>query len=136
MTVDKSLVNGDSEPYWAAAALGRLVFQKCGQCSTVQFPPRHHCATCWGSDLDWIESSGRGTVESCTVVRRAPSYAFADKVPYAVASVIVDEGPRMIASVVGEGALDVRIGDAVSVVFDADTGLPQFRCNQSGPSGG
>lgn len=111
------LANGDSAAYFAAAAEGRLVFQKCKDCGSVQFPPRHHCTNCWEADLAWIDSSGKGVIETFTVVRRAPLPAYHDQVPYVVASVVVEEGPRMIATLVGEDALEARIGDAVSVTF-------------------
>ncbi|APZ55222.1 Zn-ribbon domain-containing OB-fold protein [Salipiger abyssi] len=125
-----TFANGDSLEYWKGAEEGKLLFQKCKSCGAVQFPPRHHCATCWEADLDWSESAGTGTVETFTIVRRAPLPAFRDKVPYVVASIIVAEGPRMIAALVGDDALDVKIGDAVTVDFETDhegNTLPVFR---------
>ena len=113
-----SLANGDSAEYFAAAAQGRLVFQKCNDCGAVQFPPRHHCATCWEANLTWTDASGRGKVESFTIVRRAPLPAYRGKVPYVVAAITTEEGPRMIATLTGETALDVAIGDAVTVAFE------------------
>lgn len=123
------LANGDSKEYFAAAAEGRLVFQKCAHCGALQFPPRHHCSTCWKADLGWTDSQGRGKVESFTIVRRAPLPTFRDKVPYVVVSVILEEGLRMITNLVGEDALAVRIGDPVTVTFEqrAEATLPQFR---------
>lgn len=124
------LANGDSEAYWAGIQEGRLLFQKCNACGAVQFPPRHHCATCWAADLSWVESSGKGTIESFTIVRRAPLPAFRDKAPYVVVSVILAEGPRMITSLEGEGAEAAQIGDTVRVGFgDGSEGdrLPHFR---------
>ena len=63
-------------------------------------------------------------------MRRAPSPEFRDRVPYVVALVELAEGPRMMANVVGEGALEVAIGDALELTFE-DRGegrkLPQFR---------
>ena len=129
MTEVSRHANGDSIPYWEAARQGRLIFQKCKGCGTVQFPPRHHCATCWEDDLDWSESSGNGVVESFTVVHRAPLAELRDRVPYVVASILVEEGPRMLTNIVGEGALKVQVGDRVKVTFetgpDGET-LPQF----------
>lgn len=121
--------NGDSNPYWQGAREGRLLFQKCQACGLVQFPPRHHCATCWEADLDWTESSGKGVVESYTVVHRAPLPSLRDRVPYVVASVLVEEGPRMLTNIVGEGALDIQVGAAVRATFVTDADgetLPQF----------
>ena len=130
MSAATSLANGDSGEYWRAAEAGRLVFQKCAACGVVQFPPRHHCAACWQADLHWIESSGQGRVETYTVVHRAPLPDFRGRVPYVVATVTVAEGPRMIATLVGDSALEVRIGDAVTVDFEKDAAgrtLPVFR---------
>jgi uncharacterized OB-fold protein len=129
-TQSPALANGDSLEYWKGAREGRLLFQKCGACGSVQFPPRHQCSACWETDLEWIESAGTGTVESFTIVRRAPIPAFRGKVPYVVAAILVDEGPRMITNVVGEDALEVAVDDRVEVIFPQDgdaAALPQFR---------
>jgi uncharacterized OB-fold protein len=78
----------------------------------------------------WIECSGRGTVESCTVVHRAPTPAMRDKVPYVVAAILLEEGPRMLTNIVGPDALEARIDDKVSATFEPDADgrvLPQFR---------
>ncbi len=122
--------NGDSTGYWEAARNHRLEFQGCRSCGHVQFPPRHQCARCWSTDIEGIESSGRGVIESVTIVRRAPLLQFRERVPYAIASVVCEEGPRMITNLVGDGALDARIGDAVVVCFEPDADgniLPQFQ---------
>lgn len=124
------LSNGDSAAYWAGARERRLLLQKCRSCGAVQFPPRHHCATCWEAEPAWIESSGRGAVESFTIVRRAPLPAFRERVPYVVAAVLLEDGPRMITNLIGEDALGVSIGDPVRVDFEADVSgdvRPQFR---------
>jgi uncharacterized OB-fold protein len=124
-----NLENADSKPYWEAIGRGQLLFQRCS-CGHVQFPPRHLCTKCWNDTLEWVESSGRGTVESFTVVRRAPIEEFRDKVPYVIVAIVVEEGPRMITNLVGEGALEVAIGDPVTVTFLPDHHgrvLPQFQ---------
>ena len=120
--------NADSQDFWQGAREGRLVLQKCRSCGSIQFPPRHHCASCWEADLEACDSSGRGIIESVTIVWRAPTAAFSANVPYAVAAIAVEEGPRMITNLVGAGALDARIGDPVVVTFGEDAaGAPQFR---------
>lgn len=121
--------NADSAGFWHAAAEGRLVFQRCSDCGHVQFPPRHLCARCWSESVGDIASEGSGTIESITTVRRAPLAAFRDKTPYLVVAVLMDEGPRMITNLLGDGAADAAIGDRVEVVFveDANGTLPQFQ---------
>lgn len=121
--------NADSAGYFDGASNGLLLLQKCPKCASYQFPPRHLCQTCWHDELDWTESSGRGLVESLTVVHRAPTAEFRDKVPFIIVAVQLDEGVRMITNLVGEGAMSARIGDRVRVAFEADASgnaLPQF----------
>lgn len=128
--VADNLKNGDAASYWSAIEAGRLVFQQCGRCDHVQFPPRFQCARCWSDDLREIESAGQGEIESVTVVRRAPLPAFRDSTPYVIGAVIVSEGPRIICGIVGEGALEARIGDKVVLTFATDPQgkrLPCFR---------
>lgn len=133
-TVPSPFANGDSAGFWAAARSGHLEFQGCRVCGHVQFPPRVQCAKCWSDDLAPVRSSGNGVIESVTIVRRAPLAKFRDQTPYAVAAVAMEEGPRMITSLVGDDALDAAIGDAVTVRFtpDADGNiLPRFAREQT-----
>ena len=91
--------------------------------------PRHLCPNCWSDELEWVESKGGGTVHSFSIVHRAPSPVFAANVPYVIAMIELDDGPRMFANVIGPDALGVAIGDRVKLTFE-DRGngvmLPQF----------
>lgn len=121
--------NPDSAPYWEGARNGKLLIRRCRRCTALHFMPRHLCPKCWSDDLEWVQASGRGTVHSFTIIRRAPAAAFAPRVPYVVALIDLEEGLRMLSNVVGETALETRIGDAVRLCFE-DRGdgakLPQF----------
>lgn len=124
------IANGDSQSYWNAARDGRLELQACPDCGHVQFPPRVQCANCWSENIGPKEASGRGTIEGLTVVRRAPLKEFREKVPYVIVAVKTAEGPRIVSNLLGEGALDAKIGDAVEVCFAENAegdALPQFR---------
>jgi len=105
--------------------------QRCAACGRLRFPPGYLCRECHGADSDWVEVSGRGTIASFTVMHRAPTPAYAARAPYVLALVDLQEGPRMMANVIGEDALQAAIGDPVEVVFEArgEDGfkLPQFR---------
>jgi len=122
--------NADSLPYWSAARERRLLIRKCNACESLHFMPRYLCPVCWSDQLEWIDSKGSGSVHSFTIIRRAPMSAFGARVPYVVALIELDEGPRMMANVLGEDALSVGIGDRVSVTFE-DRGdgamLAQFK---------
>lgn len=124
------VANADSLPYWNAARQRRLFIRKCAACGEHHFLPRYLCPVCWSDQLDWVQSKGTGSVHSYTIVRRAPIATFAANVPYVVALIDLDEGPRMISNLVGESALLVKISDRVEVLFE-DRGdgamLPQFK---------
>jgi uncharacterized protein len=128
-SLPQPVANADSQPYWNAARADRLVIRKCKACGELHFMPRHLCPSCWSDQLEWVDARGTGRVHSFTVIRRASDPAFAPLVPYVVALVELDEGPRMMANILGAGALDVKIGDAVRVTFqDRGDGakVPQF----------
>lgn len=124
------VANADSLPYWNAALERRLVIRRCKACDKVHFMPRHLCPHCWSNELEWVDAKGTGEVHSFSVIRRASDPAFADRVPYVVALIELDEGVRMMANVLGDDALSVRIGDRVGLTFE-DRGngalLPQFQ---------
>jgi uncharacterized OB-fold protein len=121
--------NADSRPYWSAAREERLLIRRCKACGERHFMPRHLCPYCWSEQLEWVESKGSGRVHSFSIVHRAPTATFAAVTPYVIALVDLDEGARMFANVVGDGALEVAIDDRVCVTFE-DRGdgakLPQF----------
>jgi uncharacterized OB-fold protein len=77
--------------------------------------------------------SGRGEVFARVVYRRAFGAAFADAVPYVVALIQLDEGPRMLSDVVRSAPEDVSVGSRVEVVFDdvsEHVTVPRFRLTE------
>ena len=124
------VANADSLPYWNAARERRLLIRKCNACEALHFMPRYLCPACWSDQLEWVEAKGTGSVHSFTIIRRAPMAAFAPRAPYVLALIDLDEGPRMMANVLGEDALSVRIGDRVKVTFEErgeGAMIPQFQ---------
>ncbi len=108
----------DSVPYWSAAHHGRLVVQVCDDCGTAQLYGRAMCLACRGS-VSWVPASGRGTVYSYTVIRQNHARPFRDWIPYVVALVDLEEGPRVMTNVVGCEPDEVSVGMAVRARFEA-----------------
>ena len=44
---------------------------KCPTCKKVYVPPRTHCPTCFARMSEWVKLSGKGTLETYTIVRYA-----------------------------------------------------------------
>ncbi len=120
-------------PFWAAASEGRLVVQRCDHCGKKHFPAIEICSGCLHDDLSWIDVSGSGSVFSFVVMHQVYHPAFAERVPYVVADVKLDEGPRIISNVIDCEPAQVAIGMPVIVDFERlDTAvgspaLPVFR---------
>ena len=103
-------------PWWDATREGRLLVQRCRGCGHHQHYPRNICTACGTRDPEFVESSGRGTVYSYTIVNRSPDPAFSP--PYVVALVRLDEGPVMLTNVVGCPPDMVRCDMAVTVGWE------------------
>lgn len=110
----------DTRPFWLATRDKLLKYQQCRDCGTVVFYPRRHCTGCLGNDLAWKESAGAGTVYTYSVVRQSYHPFFRGLVPYAVAWIDLDEGPRLVSNVVGveDPLRDVRIGMRVRLCWE------------------
>lgn len=112
-----------TEPYWAALERGELHHLRCASCGNAFLPAREECPRCLSGDVAWEPTSGRGRLISWVVYRQAPLPAFADRVPYTVAVVELEEGARMISNVVGP-ADDLRIEMPLVLTVERDLGLP------------
>lgn len=122
--------NADSKTYWEGAAREELLLKRCTACAKLHYPPRHLCPHCWSDQHEWTKCTGKGVVYSFTVMHRAPIPEFMKRVPYVVALIDLEEGPRTMANIVGDDALQTRIGDPVAVCYEARAGgskLPQFK---------
>ena len=65
-----------------------------------------------------------------TVIRQMGMEGFREEVPYVVAMIELDEGPRMMGNVIDIDVADMHIGlsvEAVFVVAADDIGIPQWR---------
>jgi uncharacterized OB-fold protein len=123
----------ESQPYWDAAAQGRLVLQRCAACGLVRHYPQLVCARCCMLDVEWIEASGRGAVHSWTVAHHAFHPAFKADVPYTLVTVDLVEGPRAMGRLAPGSQDRLRIGLPVRVSFprnEAGTPLPLFAAEE------
>lgn len=98
--------------YYDGLAAGVLRMQHCKSCGNYQHPPESFCYHCPSTDLEWETVSGHGSVYSFIVVHQRYHPAFAELLPYVVAAVQLDEGPRMLGMLV-EDPENVEIGTRV-----------------------
>jgi uncharacterized OB-fold protein len=118
--------------FWEAIAQRRLEILRCDNCGHFVHYPRPICEECLSESLTPAPVSGRGTIYAWTSVEQAFHPYFADKLPYLVAVVELDEQPglRLTSNLVEVDEAAVRCGMAVEVAFtEVVPGfvLPQFR---------
>lgn len=122
-------VTETSTPFWDASRERRLLLQWCESCAQPIWYPREVCPRCMGSALEWRPASGRGVVYAVTVERKPQNPGLASIAPYTVALIDLEEGVRMMSSVVGTDPDAVRVGDPVQISWEplADgRNLPMF----------
>ena len=122
--------DADSQAYWQGLNAGKLLLQHCGVCAHVQYYQQAICRKCGSEHLTHQAACGRGTVHSFSVVHRAPGPAFKLDTPYAVLLVELEEGPRMISSLVDADPMTVVFDMAVELVCERvneTVVLPRFR---------
>ncbi len=123
-------VSNLNRPYWEGLVRRELRLQRCNKCSRVWYPPGPWCPACWSEDHTWSALSGRGRVSSWVVFHQAYFPSFADELPYNVAEVELDEGPRLLTNLVDVAEDEIRIGLPVEIVYDTvveDVTLAKFR---------
>ncbi len=116
-------------PYWDSLAKGVLSFQRCNACGHAWLPARSECPHCLADDWRWAPAGGGAKLISWVVYHMAYHPAFAHRLPYTVAVVELDEGPRLISNLVKLGDLEVlRIDQRLGLVIEDEggTAVPRF----------
>ncbi len=107
---------------WEGVDEEKLLIQRCSECGRLRHPPRPMCPGCQSTKWEALESTGKGTVYSYTILHHPPipGYEF----PLPVALVDLEEGTRLVANVAGCKPEDVHIGMKVECrIEQADEGM-------------
>lgn len=116
-------MNPGDEPYFDAAADGKLMLKKCADCGEHHHYPRALCPFCLSGEVRWVQAKGTGEIYTYSVSRRA------GPIPYCIAYVTLDEGVTMMTNIVDCDLDTIRIGQKVRVVFRKTEGgvsMPVF----------
>ncbi len=118
----------DNKWWFDAAKDHRLMIQRCAKCQVLRHPPRPRCDKCGSYEWNAVEASGKGTIYSFVVAHypQVPSFDY----PLPIGLIELEEGTRLVADLVDVAPEDVKVGMAVTVVWqehDEDLTLPGFR---------
>ena len=118
------------QPFFDGARNGTLMVQRCQACESHLAPGTARCTECWSESLAWVQASGQGTLFSYSIVHHIGHPGFRDEVPYVIAVVELEEGPRLDTNIVRGDDTELKVGIPVEVVFEAlseEISIPKFR---------
>lgn len=119
----------ETAEFWEGTAVSQLRIQRCNACSKFYFYPRPFCPNCNSDDVEWRVVSGLGTLASYNINYR-PLPVFKTDQPQVIALVELDEGVRIMSTVVGIEPIpeNLPLGLKLTVGFEprGDQFLPVF----------
>ncbi len=132
MPYDKPMpkINSDNRHFWEGCQKHELRFQQCEGCGHVRWPPSDICPHCHSFETDWLISKGVGRVYTFAVYHAAFYPGFTADLPYTVAVVALDEGPRLLTNIVCCRPEQIKCEMPVGVVWediDERITLPKFK---------
>ncbi|HQV56652.1 MAG TPA: OB-fold domain-containing protein [Ilumatobacteraceae bacterium] len=116
------------EPFWRGCRNRQFLIQRCGECQRAYWPASS-CIDHGSAAMAWEPASGRATVHTYTIVHHAYIPELAERVPYVLAVVKLEEGPFFHTNIVGCSVDQVAVDQPVEVIFEQvrdDVVLPMF----------
>ncbi len=106
------------EFHQACLATGLVNLQQCVDCGVHRHPPRWYCPSCHSKQYRFTPVSGRGEIYSMAINHFTVDAGWVDDLPYTVAVVQLEEGPRIVGSLRDAGPDEAHLGDAVQVTVE------------------
>ena len=119
----------DDHEFWEGTKRHELLIQCCTDCSVSRIGSPI-CPKCGSTRYAWEQASGLAKVYSWAVIHQRYHPAFSNDIPYNVAIVELDEGPRMVCNIIECSNDTIHIGMSLEVVFqEVSTAitLPMFK---------
>ena len=90
---------------------------KCPSCKKVYVPPRLHCPACFVKMSEWVKLSGKGTLETFTIVRYPEPY-MPKEPPFAYGVIKLDGADTGLVHLLGGVELNkIKVGMKLEPVF-------------------
>ena len=95
----------------------QLIGAKCPSCGEVVFPKNPVCVNCQHQTMDEVKLSRRGKIFSFSIVMLPPPGWYKGPVPYALGSVELPEGVRVLTTFSGDPEA-LKVGMDVELVIE------------------
>ena len=114
---------------WRKISKGNYIFgSKCSKCNNLFFPSKRFCTKCRSNNLEDYKFRGTGEVYSYSEIHYPPS-GFEKYVPYIIAIIKLDEGPKITAQIVDVEKVEIgmRVESCIRKIYvDGDSGLIHY----------
>jgi|SRR3989338_5508341 len=97
-------------PAWRNTKKGYCIMgSKCANCSELFYPEKKKCPKCESNEMEDYKFNGAGQIYSYSTIHQAPA-GMERQVPYAVAIINLDEGPKITAQIADAKLDKIQIG--------------------------
>lgn len=121
--------NKANKPFWEGLKEEKFLIQKCNDCNEIFFPSRILCPKCMSENIEYMESSGKGTLYAFTEVRaKTPGF----KTPFIVGLIELEENPGRFFTRIVASYDSLKIGQRMKVkyvhqkMFSVHTFIPEI----------
>jgi len=113
----RRVVSVEDRPFWDAIDAGNFMLARCS-CGAY-YARLQACLRCGAdaSTMKWTPASGRGTVRTFVVFDKPYHPYFAERLPYVVGVVALEEGPEIMTNIIDVDVSAVEIGMPVRIVI-------------------
>ena len=108
----------DSTPYWQSLLQHQAKLQKCGKCGRFRFPPSPSCYYCGTLGGSWEPISGKGVIYTWSVIHHPVDKRLSGEVPFTVAMVDLEEGPRIVGRLINADRAKLKAGIPVKARYE------------------
>lgn len=100
--------------FWDGLSEGKLYTTKCKKCGKIYYPPQSDCPKCLASEIEWIELSYEGIIETYTEAHLRPQGFTHYEKPYIIAIAKLPEGVKIMGWLEAEPG-SIKVGSRVRI---------------------
>ena len=114
---------------WRKTRRGNYILgSKCKKCASLSFPSRRKCTKCESFEMQDYRFKGTGEVYAHSRIHYPPA-GFEKQVPYSVAMIKLDEGPKITAQIIefDEISIGMKVESCIRKIYvDGETGIIHY----------
>ena len=120
------VLNPETRRLFEYTLRGELPLQRCAACDGYRFIPRVLCDHCGSPEWNWTPAQGGGQLISFARVHKVFHPGFADRTPYWIGIVELDEGPRITSALTVRKPWEESLAAGMRVVLELERRTPEI----------